>query len=255
MIDSHFHPANWGVRPDLFHVFGIPIPSYGFFVFLALVVGILIYYFEARKNKVLGENTFYLLIAALIGGTLGAKIPIWIINYKLLFSESATLALWLSGRTIVGGLIGGFISVLIVKKILNIQVKRGNLFAPAIALGVAIGRIGCFLRGCCYGKPTSLPWGVDFGDGILRHPTQIYESIFMLGMFFYLLYAKRKNPPPGRLFEILMISYFAFRFFIEFIRVEEVIFLGLTLFQWISFFVIVYFTLSFLIRFIKSKRH
>jgi prolipoprotein diacylglyceryltransferase len=127
------------------------------------------------------------------------------------------------------------------KKKLKMKEKRGNLFAPAIATGVAIGRIGCFLRGCCFGKETSLPWGVNFGDGILRHPTEIYESIFMIGMFIYLRYKMTKNPKPGSLFRLLMIFYFSFRFIIEFIRVEPIAFFGLTFFQLICLLVLGYY--------------
>lgn len=245
MIDTHAIPidfSNWGIKPLLFSVGNFDISSHAFFTLLALVIGLLFFYYDARKNKVMSENTFYLLIAALVGGVIGAKIPILILEYKYILTNFPNiLPIIFSGKTITGGLVGGFISVLIVKKFLKIKVKRGNLFAPAIAIGVAVGRIGCFLRGDAYGTPTSLPWGVNFGDGIMRHPTQIYESLFMFGMFFYFQYAKNKNPAPGVLFENLMIYYFTFRFFIEFIRVEKIVFLGLTLFQLISLVVVIYF--------------
>ncbi|MFA5856365.1 MAG: prolipoprotein diacylglyceryl transferase family protein [Candidatus Pacearchaeota archaeon] len=246
MIDEHLIPGDdWGVYPYLFNFFGIKIPSYGTFMLLAIVVGSYIYYLEARKNKSANENTFYIALAAIVGGAIGAKLPIWILNYKFILANITNPMVILSGRTITGGLIGGMIGVFIAKKHLKLKERKGNLFAPAIALGVAIGRIGCFLRGCCYGKPTTLPWGVDFGDKILRHPTQIYESIFMLIMFFYLLYAKRQNPKPGELFRQLMISYFTFRFFIEFIRIEKVILFGLTFFQIFSLICVIYFVIFF----------
>ena len=202
MIDEHFYPENWGVLPYI-NLFGLRVPTYSLFVLLALIVGIIIYYFEARKKKQANENSFYIVIAAIVGGTLGAKLPIWIINFRLIIASYPDLMPLLSGRTITGGLIGGFLGVMIIKKILKIKTKRGNLFAPGIAIGVAIGRIGCFLRGCCYGKPTNLIWGVDFGDSIMRHPTQIYEAIFMIIMF--IIIKKKKNPRPGELFNFLMI--------------------------------------------------
>jgi phosphatidylglycerol:prolipoprotein diacylglycerol transferase len=237
MIDEHIVPnLEWGIKPILFHIGSFPIPSYSFFVGLAVIIGILFYWLEARKQKQLSENTLYILIGALIGGVIGAKLLVIIAYWSQL-----NLDIILTGKSIVGGLIGGTIGVMITKKILNIESQRkGNLFAPAIAIGVAIGRIGCFLRGCCFGKETTLPWGVNFGDGILRHPTQIYESIFMLGFFFYLLHAKTKNPKPGHLFNILIIGYFTFRFLIEFIRVEPIAFLGLTWFQILSLVAIIY---------------
>ena len=162
-----------------------------------------------------------------------------LIYFKLIFLQQNWQVL-LYGKSIVGGIIGGFLGVIITKKLLKITGKRGNLFAPAIALGVAIGRIGCFLRGCCYGKATSMPWGVDFGDHILRHPTQIYESLFMFLLFCYLMWKRTKNPKPGQLFKILGISYFTFRFLIEFLRVEPIAVLGMTWFQLISIICLVY---------------
>jgi phosphatidylglycerol---prolipoprotein diacylglyceryl transferase len=241
MLDDHFYPSNWGVRPVLFHLGKIAVPSYSFFVLLGLAVGAAIYFYEAKKQKSLGENGFLIAIGSLTGGVLGAKILELIINYKLVMANISNWEVIASGRTIVGGLIGGTIGAVLTKKILGIKEKRGNLFAPAVAMGVAIGRLGCFFRGCCYGQPTDLPWGVNFGDDIPRHPTQLYESLFMLAMFVYLEKVKNKeNIKPGQLFKTLMISYFVFRFFIEFIRVEPVVFAGLTLFQIISIGVIIY---------------
>ena len=242
MIDDHYHPlVNWGIRPILFNIGNIGITSYSFFVLLGLIVGLIVYFYESKKHKSLNDNGIFIVFGALVGGVLGAKILDLIINYQFIIEHVNNPESFLSGRTIVGGLIGGTIGAILTKKLLGVKEKRGNYFAPAIALGVAIGRLGCFFTGCCYGKPTTLPWGVDFGDHILRHPTQIYESLFMLLMFFYLEKIKnRKDIKPGQLFKILMISYFIFRFFIEFIRVEPVIFAGLTVFQIISVGVIIY---------------
>lgn len=242
MIDSHIVPSpNWGLIPILFDFGKIRITSYSFFVLLGLIVGIIVYFYEAKKQKKTGENTLYILIAALVGGTIGAKLPYWIFYFPEIIKSYPNIMPLLSGRTITGGIIGGFLAVVWIKKKLGIKERRGNLFAPAIALGVAIGRIGCFLAGCCYGTITSFPWGVDFGDGALRHPTQIYESLFMLAMFVYLIIRKKYGPKPGRLFSELVIGYFTFRFFIEFIRVEPRIFLGLTFFQIISLLALILF--------------
>ncbi|MEM4719559.1 MAG: prolipoprotein diacylglyceryl transferase [Candidatus Pacearchaeota archaeon] len=223
MLDSHLVPyQNWGIKPILFDIFGFSVPSYSLFVFLGIVLGVLVYWSEVKKKKNYSENNLYILLAALLGGAIGAKLVIIVIYWNEL-----TWEIILYGKSIVGGLIGGTIGVLLAKKFLGIEKERkGNFFAPAIALGVAVGRIGCFLRGCCYGKETFLPWGIDFGDGVSRHPTQLYESLFMLGMFFYLRKRNKKNPSPGSSFDILIISYFGFRFLIEFIRVEKIIFLG-----------------------------
>jgi phosphatidylglycerol---prolipoprotein diacylglyceryl transferase len=244
MIDEHIHPENWGIKPVLFEIGSLKISSYAFFVLLGLVVGLIVYYILAKKDKKLNENSFYILITGIVCGTLGAKIPIWIINFSLIVTNFPDINYLLSGRTITGGLIGGTLGVMYIKKKLKIKEKKGNLFAPGIAIGITIGRIGCFLAGCCYGIQTSLPFGVNFGDGILRHPTQIYEAIFMFFMFFFLLY-KKKSAKPGQLFFILMNSYFTFRFFEEFIR-EGNSYLGFTVFQFICIGGLIFINLNFL---------
>lgn len=241
MLDNHFYPAHWGIRPTLFSLGNLGVPAYSFFVFLGLVVGIIIYYYEAKKKNALTEQGFLIAFGALLGGVLGAKILELIINYQYVLDNFFNLKILLYGKTIVGGLIGGVIGALVVKKIIGVKERRGNLFAPAIALGLAIGRLGCFFRGCCYGQPTNLPWGVDFGDGIMRHPTQIYEALFMFVVFVYLEVIKdRPDIKPGQLFKTLMLVYFIFRFMIEFIRTEKIIFYGLSAFQIISIGVIIY---------------
>lgn len=241
MIDDHYFPNNWGVKPVLITMGWVEIPAYSFFVLLGVVVGFLVYFYESKEKKNLNENGFWIAFGSLVGGIVGAKLLEWIINYKYVLDHLFDATIWFSGRSIVGGLIGGTLGAALTKKILKIKEKRGNLFAPAVAVGVAIGRLGCFFRGCCFGKETVLPWGVNFGDGVLRHPTQIYESLFMLAMFVYLEKIKNKDTiKPGQLFKRLMVAYFIFRFLIEFIRVEPIFFAGLTVFQIISIGVITY---------------
>jgi hypothetical protein len=98
-------------------------------------------------------------------------------------SASAPLVAVLSSKTIVGGLIGGLIAVEIVKKIAGIRTPTGDLFAIPLCVGIAVGRIGCFLTGLddgTFAVATTLPWGINFGDGIARHPTQLYEIVCLL---------------------------------------------------------------------------
>jgi prolipoprotein diacylglyceryltransferase len=116
----------------------------------------------------------------------------------------------------------------------------GNQIAIPVAIAMAVGRIGCLLRGCCYGKPTALIWGVDFGDHILRHPTQIYEIIFDILLVAFLVWKKKRIAKPGELFSIFMNCYLSFRFMLEFIRVEKVSSLGLTDFQLICVISLIY---------------
>jgi phosphatidylglycerol---prolipoprotein diacylglyceryl transferase len=247
MIDNYSQSLNWGIRPILFYFGNWPVSSYSFFIFLGLTVGLVIYYFEAKKQNDLNEKSFYIIFGSLAGGILGAKILEWLINYQIFIVHISDPGVIFSGRTIVGGLIGGLVGAKITKKIIKSKERKGNLFASAAAVGVGIGRVGCFLQGCCYGKPTDLLWGVNFGDGIRRHPTQLYEVFFLLGLFVYLEVMKRRKGikiEPGQLFVRFLILYFSFRFLIEFIRVEKLAFAGLTVFQLISIGAIIYIILS-----------
>ena len=131
--------------------------------------------------------------------------------------------------------------------------RMGNQLAIPIAVGMAIGRIGCLLRGCCYGKPTSLLWGIDFGDHIYRHPTQIYEIIFDLLISFYLYKRKKKGVNPGELYSLFLNYYLSFRFFLEFIRVEKVSIIGLTDFQLLCIVSLVFINRKIIISLIKRK--
>jgi len=242
LLDSHDIPqTSWGIRPVLFHIGGFSVTSYAFFVGLGLLAGAIVYWHHSKKNRS-GESAFYVALAAILGGAIGAKLLEWAINYQYVAAHFNDINTFIYGRTLVGGLLGGLAAVLIVKRKLGIKQRLGNAFAPAVALGVSIGRIGCFLTGCCYGKPTGVAWwGVNFGDGILRHPTQIYESLFMLGLFVYFeIKLRDQRVRPGQLFTELLLAYFTFRFFLEFIKAEPVVIAGFTIFQIISAIVIIY---------------
>lgn len=221
----------WGLKPVLFDIGGFPIESYPVMLFLALLVGGAIYLWQLKKDGIKSSNAFYIALFGIVGGTIGAKLPLIFMYWNELNSNADSLNTILQGRTVVGGLIGGTVSIFIAKRIFNIKERMGNQLAIPIAVGMAIGRIGCLLRGCCYGKETHLAWGIDFGDHILRHPTQIYEMIFDIAMVVYLYIRKRKGVKPGQLYSIFLNGYLSFRFLLEFIRVEKVSFIGLTDFQ------------------------
>ena len=227
--DTHITPAGWGIRPVLFTVAGQPVPSYSFFVTLGLVAALLLYYLNTRGRGV-GNNGLYIALAAAVGGIIGSKLPIWAVNIREIIANPGNLGLILSGRTIVGGLIGGAVAVFLTKRRLHIKARLGNYLVPSLCIGIFFGRIGCYLAGCCYGVATSLPWGVDFGDGISRNPTQLYEALFVLGLFAYAQVMKDRCEP-GRLFRLFMIAYFGWRFLIEFVRVNPVWIGGLTYYQ------------------------
>jgi phosphatidylglycerol:prolipoprotein diacylglycerol transferase len=236
--DTHVHPANWGLRPIIFSSGGYTLTSYSLFVALGLVAAVLVYYLNTRSREV-GSDGLYIALAAAVGGIIGAKLPIWIANLGQIVADPQ-LQLLLSGRTIVGGLIGGALGVYVTKRQLNIRRKLGNYLVPSLCIGIFFGRIGCLLTGCCYGVPTGLPWGVNFGDGIPRHPTQLYEALFMLGFFAYAQVMKDRYEP-GDLFKRFMVLYFGWRFFAEFIRVNPVWAFGLTYYQVAALLVVIFY--------------
>jgi phosphatidylglycerol---prolipoprotein diacylglyceryl transferase len=192
-----------------------------------------------------------LVLAAFIGGSLGGKLPFAVSTFVSWLSgspplNSQTIATefifaWVSdGKTIVCGLIGGYLAVELAKRLLDVRVKTGDSFAVPLALALAIGRWGCFCNGCCYGVETTLPWGVWFAvqgpDGssqwVKCHPTQIYESIFHFTMAAVLLWLTVRGLLPRQRLKLYLIAYGVYRFLTEYIRPEPRYWPGLTFYQW-----------------------
>lgn len=201
------------------HILGIP--AYTFFVGLGIIAGLIYYFVDLKRRGQVSEGAVKIVFSALVCGVIGSKIP-------LLFEGRGWYEI-LYGKSIIGGLIGGMFGVIAIKKIFGIRLKLGNIIAPSIALGMAIGRIGCFFNGCCYG--IAAPWGFDFGDGLLRLPTQLFESAFHLSAFALLVYYKNRVKTQGILFKLYLLAYFIFRFFMEFIRENPVVCCGMTIYQ------------------------
>ena len=218
----------WGVYPYL-HLGPWSLPMYSVMVGLAFVAGAVVYHFQGGRTR--GGPSLAILTASLIGGVLGAKAPYLLANVRLAMAGVRDPEVLFAGRTILGGFLGGILAVRLAKWRLGIRTRKGDALVPAIGLGFAVGRIGCFLRGCCCGKVTGLPWGVDFGDGLRRHPTELYECAFGLAWFAFTVALPKGEK--GALFDGFIGSYFAFRFFLEFIRTEAVTAWGLTNFQFV----------------------
>lgn len=256
MLDEHIAPENFGIMPNL-DFFGLQLSTYTVFTVLAFFVAWICFRLTAdRLDPKLREYRVIIIVFALLGGVIGAKLPIILYNFDLLFSYPENINLIWSGKTIIGGLIGGFLAVYLVKKYLKINVRMGNDIAAPAALGMAVGRLGCFFGGCCYGIEAPASLGIDFGDGIYRYPTQLYEVVFDFGLFLVLLYIKRnKNPAPGLLFRYLLNSYLAFRFFLEFIRETDQALWGFSYYQIICLLCIMVINRKGIIHFIKGTRH
>jgi phosphatidylglycerol---prolipoprotein diacylglyceryl transferase len=185
-----------------------------------------------RTQSVLGLSRRERLgigLSAFCGAMIAAKLPFVLADWEGLLSGRAWLE---NGKTIVFGIAGGYFGVELAKALLGVRVKTGDSFAVPVATALAIGRLGCFAAGCCHGTVTSLPWAVDFGDGLRRHPTQLYESAFHLTAALILAWLMRRGILRGQLIKLYLIAYLIFRILTEFIRPEPVLALGLTGYQW-----------------------
>ena len=160
------------------------IPAHLLFEALAYTIGFDVYRrARARQGDHLSDATRWTMIAAAaIGAAIGSKVLFWLEDPLVTIEWLRTDPARLMGKTIVGGFLGGTIAVEFAKWYAGERRSTGDLFVVPLCVGTAVGRIGCFLGGLedrTYGTPTSLPWGIDFGDGIPRHPTQLYEIVFM----------------------------------------------------------------------------
>ena len=235
------------IFPVEFHVavFGrsAVIPAHGVLEVLAYCVGFQTFLLLRRRaarsgdvqNALPAEVVVWVIVGAVFGALFGSKLLAWLESARDYWAQRDNPAAWLGGKTIVGGLLGGWIGVEVVKHRMRITRRTGDAFVIPLCLGIAIGRIGCFLTGLpdhTYGMATSLPWGVNFGDGIVRHPTQLYESIFalLLGLLLMALVLRRHHPA-GDAFRWFVIAYLGFRFLVEFIKPSDKPLLGLSAIQ------------------------
>ena len=257
------------MRPIIFdfgelNVFGFEfhpvINSYGFMLMMAFYS---CYYFLNKDLKEMGYDSKLaadIVFAAAVGGILGSKIYYLIENLDRVIADPTGMIFSGAGLVFLGGLMGGTLGVTWVLKKNKLQwFKFADVVAPLLMLGYAIGRVGCLLVGDDYGKPTHLPWGISFPDGLppstyrvfqtyypwinlegfdpgvlTVHPTQIYETILGLGIF-YFLYQKRKTVTvAGSLFFTYLIFAGSERFVIEFFRVNTKYLFGLSGSQLIS---------------------
>jgi prolipoprotein diacylglyceryltransferase len=142
-----------------------------------------------------------------------------------------SLSLLLAGKTIVGGLLGGLIAVEAVKLWVGERTSTGDLYVFPLIVGIAVGRVGCLLTGLAddtHGVVTALPWGIDFGDGVPRHPTQLYEIAFLMLLAGMLALRRRRPLEPGGLFKLFMAGYLGWRLLIDLLKPAHFTLLGLT---------------------------
>ncbi len=215
---------------------GFQLHPHAVFEGIAYTVGFRSYvWLRGRNGDVIGDGHRWSIVAAAIAGAaIGSKILYWFEDPALTWQHLGDFVFLLQGKTIVGALAGGLLSVEATKLALGIRQSTGDLFAGPLALGAAIGRIGCFLTGLgdrTYGTASTLPWAVDFGDGIPRHPTQLYEAI-ALAVFAPVLFRMARRPHVnGDVFKLFMVGYLTFRLLVDFVKPEPSL-AGLSAIQW-----------------------
>jgi prolipoprotein diacylglyceryltransferase len=239
----------WTVHPHLF------------FESLSYFVGFRVYLALRRRagDTVVVPHRWATLSCAAVGAAVGARLLGWLANPDAGYGAADLI---LGGKTIVGGLIGGVIGVELAKLGMGIRRSTGDLYAPALAVAIAIGRVGCFLTGVeddTSGVATSLPWGMDLGDGVRRHPTQIYELIVLAAMVVPLWRLARRTMGlaaatgadgapatagilrEGDAFKALMVGYMALRLGVDFLKPYPAVLLGLGVLQWAAVATLLYY--------------
>jgi prolipoprotein diacylglyceryltransferase len=209
--------------------------AHGFFLLLSIIVCAAVVILEARRRHWPKEEVIPIALAAFVGGMVGARLSI------LLFNGLGTAGVVLNffelfdpgvgPGSIIGGVAGAYLAGYIASRVIGKQGCACDAFAPAMALATAVGRVGCYLAGeDGLGKPTTLPWGVQLpGNDYLVHPTPLYDMGFNL-VWLVILLALRDHPrmQDGNLLKFGVAGYAVFRFWVEFLRNNQVLWLGLT---------------------------
>jgi phosphatidylglycerol:prolipoprotein diacylglycerol transferase len=230
----YLHLGSWSIHPHwVFETLGYAL---AFLMYVML---------RRRSGDALADvDRWWVVAAAAAGATLGSRILYWFEDPRLTLQHFRDVNFLMGGKTIVGALAGALIFVELLKFRLGIRRPTGDLFATPLCAGIAVGRIGCFLTGLpdqTYGIPTAVPWGIDFGDGVPRHPTQLYEIAFALFLGIYLWRLMQRNYRPGDIFKGFMVGYFGFRLFCDFLKPEVRVYCGLSSIQWVCAAILVYY--------------
>jgi prolipoprotein diacylglyceryltransferase len=195
--------------------------AHGVLEWAAIAIGAQLYR-RRSPGGLMQPGRYAVVVGCILGAAVGNKLVYWIEYPHLWPGLSGGLALLLSGQSIVGGLLGGLLGVELAKKLIGSRTSTGDQFVLPLMAGMAVGRIGCFLAGLhdnTYGNPTTLPWGVDFGDGVARHPTQLYDIGFIVLWGGLLLRTRaRWAARAGLMFKLYLSGYLLWRLGVDAIK-------------------------------------
>ena len=216
--------------PDLLTIGSFSIHTYGVCIALGALLGITLISHEAKKQgydqQQILDLTFYLLVAAIIG----SRVFYIILNFRYYIHHPLEIVMiWRGGLVFYGGFLFAFATCFLYLKKHNLPFwKTCDLLVPGLAIGEFLGRFGCFFAGCCYGKPTDLPWAIIFTNphslaklGVPLHPTQLYSSLKALLIFFILISFRRYKKGDGQITWIYILLYAIGRLIIENFRGDE----------------------------------
>lgn len=218
--------------PEIFQIGGFHLRSYGVMLALGFLIGAWLALREGRRVGLDPDSLLNLIFAVLVAGVVGSRL-FFVLGHLDYYSSHPleTLFIWRGGLTLWGGfLLAVPLGILYTRRHRMDTWKVADVLAAPIALGAAIGRIGCFLNGCCYGEPTALPWGVVFPDGSepalqfgqqALHPSQLYNALAGLVVFFVTLVSARFLRAPGQRFWLMLGLYAVFRGAIDLTRHYE----------------------------------
>lgn len=242
------------LNPVAFEIFGLSIRWYGILLSTGIMVGILLAYYEAKRlgydPEYIIDLSLWCIPAAVIGARLYYVIFEWDYYRGNLFR---IINIREGGLAIHGALIAAVLTGYIFTRVKKLSFwKNADIVAPSIVIGQAIGRWGNFINGEAHGGPTDLPWGIMV-DGVKVHPTFLYESLWDLGVFIFLIIYRRKKKFDGEVFLFYGILYSIGRFWIEGLRTDSLMFYGMRVAQLVSAATVIVFSLL-IVYFRKRKK-
>lgn len=221
------------MHPEIFQLGFLHVRSYGLMLAIAFLVGTWIAIKEARRLGLDEDKIVSMILVVLVSSVLGAR-ALYVVEHIQEFRREwgTMLALWQGGLTLYGGVVAGTLGGLVAAKRMGLPIwTAADALAPSFALGTAFGRVGCFLNGCCFGRPTMLPWGVvfppesfaglEFGPAAV-HPSQLYFAAAGVLLFGIAWTLRRRLSVPGTLFWTVIVLFALVRIPLDFTRAYEV---------------------------------
>jgi phosphatidylglycerol---prolipoprotein diacylglyceryl transferase len=204
---------------------------------LAFFTGFRYFLWLRRKtgDNISRSNRIWIIIGVIFGAFLGSRIIGGLEDPPQINRAQNVLLYFYQNKTVLGGLLGGLLGVELIKKAIGEKKASGDLFVYPLILAMIIGRVGCFTMGVyeeTYGTTTELPWGMNLGDGELRHPVTLYEILFLAVLWLLLVTLKKKSAlESGAIFKLFMVAYLLFRFLLDFIKPHYTFNIGLSTIQ------------------------